>query len=301
MFEKISVHLSLIAFIFSINNCATMSARDDGMQAIFVKAPADSHIYLDGEKIGETFGASLIDTPKKGPNRQYKLRIEKDGFEPKEIEVTKEIHMLFGWNLIFLVGAPIGFAVDYFSGSYLHYNRWVEVELDQKSNFRVNLNSESNRIYVQKRDIDRGLPVSVKFEKVSNVTYEATDANGNPIQNTSAGQQRPGGDYGDEANLSQGYYKISGFYYSKDFNTSRTASVTRVAKLPGSKVFAIPGGGVGAICGTMDEKTNRTTFYWIHLPEFISKKLEESKFLQSSYLAHHCEQVFDLKQYLNQS
>ncbi|TGL51349.1 hypothetical protein EHQ59_10610 [Leptospira kemamanensis] len=301
MFQKVSVHLSLIAFLFSLNNCATMSAREDGLQVIFVKAPADSHIYLDGEKIGETFGASLIDSPKKDPNKQYKLRIEKDGFEPKEIEVTKEIHMLFGWNLIFLVGAPIGFAVDYFSGSYLHYNRWVEVNLDQKSNFKVNLNSESNRNYVQKRDADQNLPVTVKFNKVESVSYEKTDANGNPIQNTSSGQQWPGGEYGDEAKLSQGYYKISGYYRSKDYNTSRTASVTRVAKLPGTKVLAIPGGGVGAICGAMDEKTNRTTFYWIHLPDFISKKLGESIYMQSYYIAKHCEQVFDLKQYLSQS
>ncbi|MCG6146735.1 hypothetical protein LFX15_00435 [Leptospira levettii] len=301
MFVRLPVHLSFIAFLFSLNYCATMSDREDGMQVIFVKAPADSHIYLDGEKIGETFGASLIESPKKDPNKQYKLRIEKDGFEPKEVEVTKEIHMLFGWNLIFLVGAPIGFAVDYFSGSYLHYNRWVEVNLDQKSNFKVNLNSESNRIYMQKRDADQNLPVTVKFNKVESVSYEKTDAKGNPLPNSSEGRKVPTGDYQDEATLSQGYYKIFGFYYSKDFNSSYTNSVTRVAKLPGSKVLAIQGGGVGAICGAMDEKTNRTTFYWLHLPEFISKKLGESIYMQSYYLAKHCEQVFDLKQYLSQS
>ncbi|TGK47100.1 LEPBI_I2678 family protein [Leptospira bouyouniensis] len=293
--------MSFFFIYFSIFNCATMSSRDDGKQAIFVKAPANSHIFLDGEKIGESFGASVIDTPKINPNKHYKLRIEKDGYEPKEVEVTKEIHMLFGWNLIFLVGAPIGFAVDYFSGSYLHYNRWVEVDLDQKSNFKVDLNSIQNRTYIQKRDADKNLSVTVKFNKVISALYERTDEKGNPIQKSPGGAKKPTGDYEDEATFTQGYYKISGFYHSKDFNTSRTASTTRVAKLSGSKLFAIPGGGVGVICGAMDETTNRTTFHWIHLPEFISKQLAESRSLQTYYLANHCEQIFNLKQYLNET
>lgn len=282
-------------------NCATMSKNDDGSQSIFVKSTADSHIYLDGEKIGETFAASKIDSPVKDPNKHYKIRIEKDGFEPKEVAVEKEIHSLFGWNLIFLVGAPIGFAVDYFTGSYLHYNRWIEVDLDKKSDFKRNPNSDTNLKFITKRDADKNLPVEVRFEKILHATYEKTDENGNPIPNSANGKLTPGGTYSNLASLNQGYYKVEGYFNQKDIHFTYSSSVTTVAKKPGTKVLKIPGGGVGIVCGTFDPIQKISSFQWIHIPEFISRELGESKEVQLFYLRTHCDQIFDINKYMKQS
>ncbi|TGL45199.1 LEPBI_I2678 family protein [Leptospira perdikensis] len=278
-----------------------MSRNEDGSQSIFVKSTADSHIYLDSEKIGETFAASKIDSPAKDPNKRYKIRIEKDGFEPKEIEVEKEIHSLFGWNLIFLVGAPIGFAVDYFNGSYLHYNRWITVELDKKSNFKRNPDSETNLKFITKRDADKNLPVEVRFEKISHATYEKTDENGNPVSNSTNGILTPGGTYSNMATLDHGYYKVTGFFLQKDIHFTYNSSVTRIAKKPGTKVLKIPGGGVGIVCGTFDPINKISSFQWIHIPEFISRELAEPKDSQLFYLSKHCDQIYDINNYLKKS
>lgn len=298
-FNFLTYALFLTFLVFNIT-CGTMSARKDGLQSIFIKAPADSHIYLNGEKIGETFAASLIDSPAKDPNKNYKLRIEKDGYEPKEIEVKKEIHSLFGWNLIFLVGAPIGFVIDYFTGEYQNYSRWTVVDLDQKSNFKVDLTSETNRNYIQKRDADKELLVDVRFANMTSHTLEKLDESGKPLPKSKDGNDKNLFMYPFQEKLSKGSYLIKGDFAKKEFDMSYRSSTTTKARKSGEKLIQIPGGGVGVVCGTMDLVTYKSSFHWIHIPEFISSKLAESKDVQKFYLASHCDQIFNLKEFLSQ-
>ncbi|MDP3581113.1 MAG: PEGA domain-containing protein [Ignavibacteria bacterium] len=116
--------LSIVFIIIALflNNCSTV--LNTTTQDVEIKSvPANAKITIDGKKFGTTPQVVNID---RGSNHIIKLDL--DGFEPYETQLTKKISIWFWGNA--LNGFLPGMLIDMFTGSmYNLLPEGISVEL----------------------------------------------------------------------------------------------------------------------------------------------------------------------------
>ena len=97
----------------ALNGCATIG-HDGRNQAVLIQStPPGADINLDGKLVGQT--PMYVFVPRE---KQPELSLSRDG-ETKKVELTTKYRWgaSFFSNLVFYVGAPVGWLIDYATGS----------------------------------------------------------------------------------------------------------------------------------------------------------------------------------------
>jgi hypothetical protein len=121
---KYLVYLAAFVLAAGLNSCATFI--NSTTQEIEIKStPENASITIDGKKFGLTPQIVNIDR-----GRNHVLKIELDGYEPYETQLTRKISFWFWGNA--LNGFIPGMTIDMFTGSM--YNLFpgnISVELQK--------------------------------------------------------------------------------------------------------------------------------------------------------------------------
>lgn len=120
--KRFRLSIVLIITALFLNNCSTV--LNTTTQDVEIKSvPANAKITIDGKKFGTTPQVVNID---RGSNHIIKLDL--DGFEPYETQLTKKISIWFWGNA--LNGFLPGMLIDMFTGSmYNLLPEGISVEL----------------------------------------------------------------------------------------------------------------------------------------------------------------------------
>lgn len=282
-------------------NCATyMKYAMQGNQDLNVIGPEDSHIYLNDEKIGESFIIKDVGFPKKDIEEKKTVRIEKTGYAPQVIELKKGTNKWVWGNFLFLLGAPIGFGIDYVSGVFDSFAPLrIKAELVRDDKFKVDLNSPSQKKYKAITDESSKIPVVITFSNLSGFVMEKLDEKGNVIPNANDEHNSFLQNQSKFRTVNPGTYRIKGVYQTSKHNGNSITTYT--AKRGGEMIVNIPGGGAGAFCGLIDKEKKATSFRFIHINEPSAKSLEG--FLPRAQLSTRvvgsCEEIFGIQDLLS--
>lgn len=285
-----------------VGNCGTyMKYTMQGNQDMNVIGPEDSHIFLDDEKIGESFIIKDVGFPKKDVVEKRTVRIEKNGYAPQVIELKKGTNKWIWGNFLFLLGAPIGFAIDYVAGVFESFTPLnIKADLIRDEKHKVDLNSPTQKKYKAVLDESSKTPVVITFANLSSVEFEKLDEKGNVIPNANDEYKSIFQNDANVRTVSPGTYRIKGVYRTTR-STSRTIT-TYTAKKGGEMILTIPGGGAGAFCGLIDKEKKATSFRFIHINEANAKSLEGflPRAQLSNRIAGSCDGIFGLQDLLTQ-
>jgi len=104
----------LLVLASPLAGCASL--RND-FQTIGVESePAGARVLVDGESVGTT--PTDIEVTCYEP---HDVRVELEGYPPREFRLTNTVHPLLFLNLALLGGAPYGLALDMITGSWNDY------------------------------------------------------------------------------------------------------------------------------------------------------------------------------------
>ncbi|PJZ90667.1 hypothetical protein CH368_00160 [Leptospira levettii] len=283
-------------------NCATyMKYAMQGNQDLNVIGPEDSHIFLDDEKIGESFIIKDVGFPKKDVVEKKTVRIEKTGYAPQVIELKKGTNKWIWGNFLFLLGAPIGFGIDYLSGVFESFTPLnIKADLIRDEKYKVDLNSPTQKKYKAVLDESSKIPVVITYSNLSAVNIEKLDEKGNVIPNANDEYTSIFQNQSNVKTLSPGTYRIKGIYQTS--RRSGNTITTYTAKKAGEMILTIPGGGAGAFCGLIDKEKKATSFRFIHINEPSAKSLEGflPRAQLSNRIAGSCDGIFGLQDLLTQ-
>ncbi|MDF3821345.1 hypothetical protein P3G55_15690 [Leptospira sp. 96542] len=255
-------YIWLFALLIGFANCATMSQNVNTRLDVY--APEGSSIYLNDEKIGESYALKKVGYPDIKNPKKMDVRVELNGHRPESITLASSANPMIYGNFIFLLFAPVGFAVDYFSGAFNKYDPLdFKPAMKPDASFKENKSSQAYIQFAKERETDAEKESMVTFGNLDPSEFKlyAVDASGNPIIPTGFFSSALIGGQVRVKPLKPGKYWVSGKY---QFSKGRTIYTARVA---GEQVITIPAGGMAAVCGMMNEKTKTTAFRVIHVPE----------------------------------
>lgn len=113
--KKIVSFVTMVCFLFATTGCATIvSGRTQKIPVI--TSPSGAVVTVGGQK--QLSPATFI----LDKHQEYVIKIEKEGYEPKEIVLRKTLSgWVFGNILLGLVGGVIGVVIDVGSGSAMKF------------------------------------------------------------------------------------------------------------------------------------------------------------------------------------
>lgn len=111
--KKITFLISLLISLFLLGSCATIMKGTE--QTITINSNVDNaDIYLEGIKIGET---PFVGKIKKNKDA---LRVEKEGYKPYTLSLSKNLEPIFWGNII--SGGTLGSITDFATGAAYAYS-----------------------------------------------------------------------------------------------------------------------------------------------------------------------------------
>ncbi|PJZ46750.1 hypothetical protein EHQ30_07885 [Leptospira brenneri] len=130
-------------------NCATLVKGYTPKHYYFSSNEMDTSFYVDGEKVSET----ILEVPiPEVPNKTIKIRVEKSGFKPEEVELRYQFNTNVHLNGFLLIFYPVGVLVDYYNDAFYHYSAEKDHFILQKnSNFTENDMNKSYISYEERR------------------------------------------------------------------------------------------------------------------------------------------------------
>lgn len=163
-----------ILLVFLVLNCATFVKSYAPKHYSFSSTEIDTSFYVNGEKVSET----ILEVPVPDvPNKTIKIRAEKTGFKPEEVELRYQFNPAVHFNGFFLIFYPVGVLVDYLNDSFYHYSAERDFFYMQKdANYTENPNSKSYIDYETKKenlkDADGYLATNLSSKIISIARFE---------------------------------------------------------------------------------------------------------------------------------
>lgn len=119
--------------------CATIM-HGSSQDIAFASQPSGAEVYVDNSNIGETPVSEELSR-----GSEHSVRIELEGYEPYEMQITNSVSGWVAGNIIF--GGVIGLAVDWGTGSlYKLSPKQVDADLSEAA---ADFSAEDGDLYVK--------------------------------------------------------------------------------------------------------------------------------------------------------
>jgi hypothetical protein len=266
-YKIVSIFLYLI-IIFGICNCASFFRN--ASTRLEVIAPEGSGIYLNQEKIGESYTFKKINLPGREKSEKYELKVELTGYKPKNVTLETELNPWIWGNFVFLGFFPVGFAVDYFAGGFDRYTPLEHfIEFEPDASFKENKSSSAHLKYLKELDVSKSKETLVTIGNLSGFILIQLDEKGNEIKEEGLFSKNRLGENGQrQQDLKAGKYKVID---RDEYNSNKGKQITYTTKKEGEDYIIIPGGGVAVLC-----QSDSGRFRLLHISE---KNLQEFEFV----------------------
>jgi hypothetical protein len=240
----------MIKFIFillCLTHCATL-VKDPNRPYFFFSKQIDTSFYVDGNKVSESY----LELPlPKIPDQKVKVRAEKSGYKPEEIELRYVFNSDVHLNFFLLILYPVGVLVDYLSGSFYSYRADQDTfYLVKDKNFVENSNANSYKLFEEERETlqpgDGYLSVNLSSKIVSISKLE----NGNFVDS----DKRIGF-------LKPGKYLVKA-YFSHTIRDNNNF-ITYEAKSNETVDFEIKSNSLTVICTDFDLRNSKNTIFQV--------------------------------------
>ncbi|MCZ8155678.1 MAG: hypothetical protein O9264_06145 [Leptospira sp.] len=258
----------LLFMLFGSSNCASFFRN--ASTRLEVVAPEGSSIYLNQEKIGDSYTFKKINLPDREKAQAYELKVELTGNKPKNIALTTERNPWIWGNFLFLAFSPVGFAVDYFAGGFERYTPLEHfIEFEPDASFKENKNSSAYLKYQKELEASKTKETLVTNGNLANFILIQLDEKGNEIKEEGLFSKTRLGEFGiRQQDLKSGKYKVLSM---EDYENNKGKQITYTTKKEGEDHVIIPGGGVAVLC-----RSESGRFRVLHISE---KNLQEFEFV----------------------
>ncbi|MCW7482734.1 LEPBI_I2678 family protein [Leptospira kanakyensis] len=163
--------------------CASMFKTTTHVPIQVYADPLESSIYLDDEKVSETF--HQIEYPFKS-DKKFTYRIEKDGFEPKTVIIEKKFNTYAYLNLLTFLFSPVLFLIDHANDALFIYKSPSEnIKLEVNENYKEKTETATYKQFESDRSKLKNTKGLIVFNGyVTEILVTDGDGNKYDIKNT---------------------------------------------------------------------------------------------------------------------